>query len=479
MLTRRTLLRDSLRISAGLALVSSRFAFSETESPLMLKRSGTGPVHISANFMGLGYEMSSVARLGLLSAANRRYIRLIRELGSEGVIRVGGIVADYTRYEPNGAIVAEPKNTVITSASLRQFDGFLRKTGWKAIWSLNFAQGSVKDAVEEARAVSAALGPRLLALEIGNEVENYARGKTPFRNAPYLYETYRSEFATWRAAILQAVPGVSFAAPDTASSVEWVERMAKDARGDVQLLTTHYYRGGSGQKGGTAERLLHPDPHLGDTLVRLRTAAEESGIPWRMCETNSFSGGGIPGVSDTFAGALWVLDFMLLLAEFGCSGVNIETGVNQLGFVSCYSPIQDDGRGMNTAGVPYYGMLAFAVAMKGCDEILPLDVETRGTNMTAYALGKGGVPSSVVIVNKDESLKVDLSFRELGLGKAYALRMLSPSSDSKTGVTFGDAEVNPSGEWKAKTVEPISDGRVVVPPMSAVVLRSSASGARV
>jgi hypothetical protein len=53
--------------------------------------------------------MSSVAPLGLLSPANERYVNLIRGLGKEGVIRVGGIVADYTRYQPDGTIRARPK----------------------------------------------------------------------------------------------------------------------------------------------------------------------------------------------------------------------------------------------------------------------------------------------------------------------------------------------------------------------------------
>jgi hypothetical protein len=159
-------------------------------------------------------------------------------------------------------------------------------------------------------------------------VENYYRGKKPFRNAPYDYETYRKEYGDWRGAILKAVPRVGFAAPNTASSVAWVERMAADANGDVQLLTTHYYW--NNQSRGSAEQLLVAPPRLKDILTRLRTASRQSGIPWRMCETNSFSGGGLPGVSDTFVGALWTLDFMLLLAQYGCAGVNIETGVNQL-----------------------------------------------------------------------------------------------------------------------------------------------------
>lgn len=419
--------------------------------------------------MGLGYEMSSVASPGLLSVDNQRYVDLIRSLGPAGVLRVGGIVADYSRYEADGTAKAERQDTVVTRASLEQFGAFLRKVGWSAVWSVNFAQGSIEDAVTEARAVAEILGSRLLALELGNEVENYARGERPFRQPPYDYETYRREYSEWRAAILKAAPGIRFAAPDTASSVEWVERMAGDAKGDVQLLTTHYYR--NNQKHGTIDQLIHPDPRLEDVLRRLRAASQKSGIPWRMCETNSFSGGGRPGVSDTLVGALWTLDYMLLLAANGCSGVNIETGVNQLGFVSYYSPIEDDGKGLNTAGASYYGMLAFASAAHGNPEFLPIDIDTHGINLTAYVLGEGGKPGCLVVINRDTS-DAQLSVKELGMGSVFALRLLAASPESTTGVTFGGAAVSPEGRWRARSEEHISNGFVAIPRMSAVVLRS-------
>jgi hypothetical protein len=263
-----------------------------------------------------------------------------------------------------------------------------------------------------------------------------------------------------------------FAAPDTASSIEWVERMAKEAKGDVQLLTTHYYRGN--QKYGTAEELLEPDPKLKDALMRLGNISRLSGIPWRMCETNSFFGGGRPGVSDTLVGALWTLDYMLLLAGYGCSGVNIETGVNQLGFISSYSPIQDDGKGTNTEGAPYYGMLSFDAALADCSEMLPIDVDTRGMNVTVYVLGESGRPRSVVVVNKDSSRDAHFSIKEL-MGDVYALRLLAPSEQSRAGLTFGGSQVDAEGRWTVRTKEHIADGNVIVPRMSAVVLRSTMS----
>jgi hypothetical protein len=468
MLTRRALVEKSLKISSGLLLPT---AFSFAEPQTLVLRMGSGPpVKLPANFTGLGYEMSSVAPLGLLSAKNRRYVELIKGLGPQGVIRVGGIVANYTRYDAAGTIQAERQNTVVTRASLEQFADFLKAIGWTAIWSVNFAQGKLEDAVEEARAVASILGPRLLALELGNEVENYNRGHEMFRKPSYDYDAYRAEYNQWRSAILAAVPGLHFAAPDTASSVEWVERMAKDAKGDVQLLTTHYYR--NNQAHGDAQQLLTPDSRLIDALARLRTASQQSGIPWRMCETNSFSGGGRPGVSDTFVGALWTLDYMLLLAKSGCAGVNIETGVNQLGFVSCYSPIQDDGKGVNSAGVPYYGMLAFAVASSRCQELLPAELDAQGLSLTVYVLGTAGKARSIVIVNRDRPQDANISFAGMKMGEVSALRLMAPTAESKDGVTFGGDSVDPEGRWKANAPEHIRDGKVIVPKMSAVVLRA-------
>jgi len=469
MLTRRTLIQNAAKASAAFALPPSILRSGASTPLITLRLAKAAPIEIPADFIGLGYEMSSVAPLGLLSRTNSRYVELVRGLAPRGVLRVGGIVADYTHYAPDGTITAEPQNTVITRASLEQFAGFLRKIGWTAIWSVNFARGTLAEAVDEARAVSAVLGPQLQALEIGNEVENYARGQRLVRKAPYEYENYRAEYTEWHDAILKAVPGIRFAAPDTATNVEWVERMARDARGSVQLLTTHYYR--NGQKRGSADQLLTPDPRLKDVLTRVRAASVESGIPWRICETNSFSGGGLPGVSDTFLGALWTLDFMLLLASYGCSGVNIETGVNQLGFVSSYSPIQDDGHGVNAAGVPYYGMLAFAKAFAGCDALLPLDFDANNINCTAYAMGSAGKPLSIVVVNRDSSQDIDMSIAELGMGSMSAQRLVAPAVDSKTSVTFAGGSVDTRGVWKPVSHEMIRNGRVTVPHMSAVVLR--------
>jgi hypothetical protein len=178
---------------------------------------------------------------------------------------------------------------------------------------------------------------------------------------------------------------------------------------------------------------------------------------------------GRPGVSDTFVEALWILDFMLFLAASGCAGVNIETGVNQLGIISSYSPIGEDDKGRPRAGAPYYGMLAFAVATHDCNEIRSVIPPGFSKNVSAYLLGANGKSRSTVFINREEQ-DLSVSVELLGLAQIKAMRLIAPGLNSVDGITFAGAKVGDDGSWAAKQVEKVDGRHLTVPRMSAVVL---------
>jgi hypothetical protein len=220
-------------------------------------------------------------------------------------------------------------------------------------------------------------------------------------------------------ALRAQLPGIPLAGPDVAGKTDWVTRFAADEGKDAVLLTHHYYREGQ-NPGSTIEKLLGVDPKLQTRLEQLRAASQSSGVSYRICEVNSFSGGGRPGVSDTLAAALWVLDYMFILASHGCSGVNMETGVNQLGFLSSYSPISDDEQGHYSAASEYYGMLAFSLAGRG--DLLPVEVDAPTAAIKAYATRpkEGGLV--LTLINKGEAasvLHLDTGSKPGGLGHAF------------------------------------------------------------
>src|SRR3984957_7937569 len=105
---------------------------------------------VPADFMGLGYEVSSVSERGLLAASNRAYVQMVRTLGPAGVIRIGGNTSDYASWSPDGPAVSSPKSTVVDRRGILDLGTFLRATGWREIWGFNLGRGSVDEAVSEA-----------------------------------------------------------------------------------------------------------------------------------------------------------------------------------------------------------------------------------------------------------------------------------------------------------------------------------------
>src|SRR5262249_46640520 len=142
-LSRRKLLKQTATSLAAAIYVPRFFqAFpvpSDSTTRIKFNPSETLAI-IPPDFIGLGYETSTVGRPGLLSPTNTGYIQLVKTLGKQGVIRIGGNTSDYAFYAPQGQAASVPENqggSVINDAVLRDLGGFLDKTGWRLIWGLN------------------------------------------------------------------------------------------------------------------------------------------------------------------------------------------------------------------------------------------------------------------------------------------------------------------------------------------------------
>ena len=430
---------------------------------------------ISPAFIGLGYETSAVAQPDFFSAQNTRMVNLYHNLSAHGLMRIGGNVSDHTRYEPHGPAAAHSENqvTLINQHNLADLGDFARATGWSVMWGLNLGTGSRDEAVQEALAVDAALGSHLQSLEIGNEVEALPRFKGS-------YAAYHAAYLDYKGAIRAVLPKAPFSGPDSIGhpnwvkgKVDWVKNFVGTEAGDLKLVTEHYYRGGAADPASTIAKLLTPDDAADRRLQELQQICADRGLAFRINEVNSFYGGGKPDVSDTFASALWALDYMFVLASYGADGINLETDINQLGWISHYSPIVHDAAGKCRARPEYYGMLAFALA--GTGDLLKLALDRRAINLSAYATRDAHGALWVTVVNKDltRDAVVELSLPE-GVLTAEAFRLMGPALESKDHVTFAGAEVAADGTWAAGPAEKVaasqSPARVPVPHASALVV---------
>jgi len=424
---------------------------------------------ITPDYMGLGYEISSVAIPGLLSAKNTPYVQLVKNLGRNqfqdrrGVIRIGGNTSDFATYAANGTPISSPKGSVITETNLIELRGFLDELRWNLIWGLNLGGDHLDNAVEEARAVSRIFGDRLIALEIGNEPDLFSRAS--HRPADYNYDAWLKDYRRYKAAIRAALPKARFAGPDLAGAAEWMSHFAQDEGKDIALLTAHHYIMGQANPAATIETMLAEEKKYQGALASFADTMKAHRIDWRMCETASFSGGGKDGVSNTFASALWVLDYLFVLASYGCAGVNMETGVNHLGKISYYTPITDDLNGHYGAAPEYYGLLAFAQA--GFGGMSPVTVKANGVNLTAWSVRDINTAQRVVVViNKDAAQDADISIKGINMEgpnikpnvvmkRGRAMRLTGPALTARDGILLGGAPVAADGTWSGAKYEPV------------------------
>src|SRR6185503_4682613 len=420
---------------------------------------------IPADFMGLGYEISSVAVPGLLSDKNSTYLRLIQNFRTPGVIRIGGNTSDYASYDARGEAKSLPKGTMVNEASLRELRGFLDAIGWRLIWGLNLGADKLDNAMDEARAVAEIMGDKLIALEVGSEPHLFPNQR--HRPRAYDFAMYLSDYRRFKAAIRGVLPRVPFAGPDVAGAVDWFEQFSRQ-EGDIALLTAHHYITGQANPAATIETMVAPNTRYRASLARFQAAAKLARKPWRMCETASFSGGGKAGVSDTFAAALWSLDYLFELANFSCAGVNMQTGVNHLGWISRYSPIADDMKGNYSAAPEYYGLLAFSLAGRG--EMMVSRCAPGLVNLTAYATRQFRNTACIAIINKDQYRDATVTIRGASAREAQLMRLTAPSLTATGEITLGGASVNKAGFWSGKRDRIRLEGGVAVPAASAALV---------
>jgi hypothetical protein len=183
-----------------------------------------------------------------------------------------------------------------------------------------------------------------------------------------------------------------------------------------------------------------------------------AGLPYRLEEANNYFNGGAKDVSDTFAAALWGLDFMYWWAAHGAAGINFHTGDNVAAGDSI-RPSKYTAYFTSTNGFLVrplgYGIKAFDLGAHG--SFIPAKASNpQNLNIAAYAvLGDDG-NIYVTLINKEHGAgarDADISLAAGGgYDKAQIISLIAPEGDvaSKAGLTLGGATIDNDGIWKGK-----------------------------
>jgi hypothetical protein len=503
-MNRRNFIRLSAAASA--AALYRPLSFAETSSSssvhLILRADRLGN-KIGDDFTGLSYESAQLGNPHFFSGADTELAGFLRRLGASGVLRIGGNTSEYCYWTPDPAKPANVQNDArnlesmrtgdkanpvafglavgpdtgkkapapvnITPEAIRNLREFIDLCGWKLIYGLNMGTGTAEDAADEAARVMDAAGSKLIAFQLCNEPDLFFRNG--IRNADYDFKQFAVEWQHFYQTIRARVPNAPFAGPDTAYNNEWLVPFAKQFKQEAVFLSQHYYaEGPPTDPSMTIERLLRPNPKLQEEFEGMKATMQESGLPFRLAETNSCYQGGKQGVSDTFASALWSADLMYQLATAGGTGINFHGG----GY-GWYTPIAGTQENGFLARPIYYGMLLFAHAGAGQLVESKLDQLEHAPLLTAYGLRSNTGAIKVAAFNKNLDRGVRLTIDPGQRAKRVtALRLHAPRVDDTTDTTFGGAPVGAGGAWSAAREEtlPIENGvsALDLPPASAALV---------
>jgi hypothetical protein len=496
-----------VQVAAGLVLVFGALAIEASadarrpQSPSLpaarargLTRQSAHPVTITIDaldpgrpvaqwFLGLSFEAVALGQLSQY-ADRGDLVRLLRSLGP-GMLRFGGITADENvawtdAATPRPAWAA----STIGPAQLHALGVLARRTGWHVLLTVGLAHYEPTAAAREVAAAHRALGPDLAAVEIGNESDAY--GSHGFRALPWLAQGYEEEVGSYREAIEALTHGVPIAGPDVSGSgifQEWGEEEALSQR--PALLTGHHYPLGCAQTPPPSiEALLSAATREREarSLATYLSVSQTYGIPLRIDETNSVSCGGVAGISNTFASALWATAYIAQAMAAGTAGINLQGNpANCSGYTPLCGPDPAAvAKGRLHAEPSWYALL-LTRSLVG-ERPLPTTILAEGSpDLLAASFAGPGRSRKVVLVD-DEPVGTSPALLRLDLGRgagvARVLRLTAPSPSATSGVLLGGHAVAPDGSWSEPSKLPqVPDRRGVVAvdiaPSSAVLLTVS------
>lgn len=450
---------------------------------------------VAAGFSGLSFEVSLLLPnedgVRYFRPDNLPLINLFHTLGIKS-LRIGGNTSDRdVRRLPE-------------QADLDSLFEFANVAGVKVIYCLRLHNGDPQADAAIAKYIMSHYVAQMDSFSIGQEPSAYPVEKNDQRpnsermgaaNEKYQYPAYAADWKRFADVIAAAVPDVKFCGPSVHNNGVWAQKFMADfaQSNHITLITEHLYAGGAGGKVPTPEigrdRMLstnftHAYEKLYNSFVP-RAAADH--LPYRLEEVNNYFNGGATNVSNTFASALWGLDFMYWWAAHGAAGLNFHTGDRvAAGYAlqpSRYTAFFSTTNGYQVRPLGY-GIKAFDLGAHG--RFVPLMISNlENLNLSAYAVLGDDQSLYCTIINKEHgpnasSAKISIPLAQAGFTHGQMMFLLAPQNDvaATSGETLGGVTIQKDGTWAGQwqPLTPVAVERgfaLELPPASAVVVKLS------
>lgn len=429
-------------------------------------------VKIPSSFFGFSIEYSELPMYEKFLPAFERVLSLLKIAGDgPQVLRIGGDSADITFWNPGSRPL--PRYAFVLSPGwFTQASTLIRDAGLRVLLDLNLRNSTLPMAADEARAERSLLPPTsILGYEVGNEPDLYGGG--------YSMPAYNRAFRAYAAALAKIAPGVPVLGPaitSTASDFNWLRSLVRSDLPQLGELSGHRYPLGNCAKPGTPNFPTVPKL-LGQSLTTglarsVRPAvvlAHRARRRFRLDEVNSVTCGGTPGVSDTFATALWAPGALLSLLGTHLDAVNLHIRATKVN-----GPLALGTAGF-TARPLLYGLVLFARTMSPDGALVHLRLSSPlPAHLEAWGVRVPGDTMHVLLINKGTGSRT-VRLR-LGSNRSVTVqRLLGPSVWARSGVTLAGQTLQPDGslggQEVARPLQSQSTGyQVTVPRASAALV---------
>jgi hypothetical protein len=302
----------------------------------------------------------------------------------------------------------------------------------------------------------------IVGFEIGNEPDLYTRtfwlattrddqfgGRIlPDGITPISYAASFNAYAHVLARVAPHVPLVAPALADPRGGLDWISTLLHGPHRGLGLISGHRYPYAACANRGspvypTIDRILseHATAGMANTIRPAVRLAREHGLPFILTEFNSITCGGLPGVGNTFATALWAPDAAFELLRAGARAIHLharEFAIND--------PFTFHMHGM-VARPLLYGLILFTRTLGAHARLVALHLHTTAPRLKAWAVRVDTRTLHVLILNKGPSaVKVNLNLPDTG--PARVERLLAPSPRPRSGVTLGGQWLDRNGIWR-------------------------------